>query len=90
LDFHRQAYGLAVCPQEVEVQELKSLDALPKHSLNTYEAVLIAAKRARILNAKRLKENEQNPPEEGTAGGMHRIAEQALEELLQGKIEVKR
>ena len=72
------------------MRELKNLDELPKHSVNTYEAVLIASKRARILNFKRLRENEQNPPEEGTGGGMHRIADQALEELLEGKIEVKR
>jgi DNA-directed RNA polymerase subunit K/omega len=71
------------------MRELKNLDELAKVAQNRYEAVIVASKRARILNAKRQKENEQNP-DLGVAGGMHRIAEQALDELLQGKIEVKR
>ncbi len=71
------------------MRELKNLDELAKVVQNRYEAVIVASKRARIMNVKRQRENEQNP-DQGVGGGMHRIAEQALDELLQGKIEVKR
>ena len=70
------------------MKELKDLSKISKYSQNSYEAVIMASKRARILNRQRLKENEMAA--EPNPGGMHRVAEEALEELLQGKIEVKR
>ena len=70
------------------MKELKDLSKISQYARNTYEAVIMASKRARILNRKRLNENEMAP--DPYPGGMHRVAEEALDELLQGKIEVKR
>ncbi len=69
------------------MRELKDIEKIYKSAQNQYEAVLIASKRARILNQKRLRELEQGV--EGSAG-MHRVAETALDELIEGKIEVSR
>jgi len=70
------------------MKELKDLSKISQYARNTYEAVIMASKRARILNSKRLKENEMAP--DPYPGGMHRVAEDALDELLQGKIEIRR
>jgi len=65
---------------------LKSLDDLEVLTGNRYAAVLIAAKRARKLNEKRLKEQEQLVEEEKVETSAEKVTVQALEELLQGKI----
>ena len=70
------------------MKELKDLSKISQYARNTYEAVIMASKRARILNSKRLRENEMAP--DPYPGGMHRVAEEALDELLQGKIEIRR
>ncbi len=72
------------------MKELKDLSKINQYARNRYEAVIMASKRARILNRKRLNENEMAAAEPNPASGMHRVAEEALDELLQGKIEVKR
>ena len=72
------------------MKELKDLSKISQYARNTYEAVIMASKRARILNSKRLRENEMAVAEPNPATGMHRVAEEALDELLQGKIEIKR
>ncbi|MCI0330520.1 MAG: hypothetical protein L0196_06155 [candidate division Zixibacteria bacterium] len=72
------------------MRELKDLSKITKYARNSYEAVIMASKRARILNLQRLKENEMAAAEPNPARGMHRVAEEALDELLQGKIEIKR
>jgi len=70
------------------MKELKDLSKISQYAQNSYEAVIMASKRARIMNRQRLKENELAP--DSIPGGMHRVAEEALDELIQGKIEVKR
>lgn len=72
------------------MKELKDLSKVNQYARNRYEAVIMASKRARILNRKRLKENEMAGVEPNPNAGMHRVAEEALNELLQGKIEVRR
>ncbi|HEU4436299.1 MAG TPA: DNA-directed RNA polymerase subunit omega [candidate division Zixibacteria bacterium] len=72
------------------MKELKDLSKVTQVAKNRYEAVIMASKRARILNRKRLKENEMAAAEPNPDSGMHRVAEEALNELLQGKIEVRR
>ena len=72
------------------MKELKDLSKVTQVAKNRYEAVIMASKRARILNRKRLKENEMTAAEPNPESGMHRVAEEALDELLQGKIEVRR
>lgn len=65
---------------------LKSLDNLDSLTGNRYVAVLVAAKRARKLNEKRIKEEEQLVEEEKVEDSSEKVTVQALEELLQGKI----
>ncbi|MGE5692587.1 MAG: DNA-directed RNA polymerase subunit omega [Candidatus Zixiibacteriota bacterium] len=72
------------------MKELKDLSKVTQVAKNRYEAVIMASKRARILNRKRLKENEMAAAEPNPDSCMHRVAEEALNELLQGKIEVRR
>ena len=64
----------------------KSLDKLEDLTGNRYAAVLIAAKRARKINEKRLKEQEQLVEEEKVEKPGDKVTIEALEELLQGKI----
>jgi DNA-directed RNA polymerase omega subunit len=65
----------------------KSLDKLEDLTGNRYAAVLIAAKRARKINEKRLKEQEQLAEEEKVEKPGDKVTIEALDELLQGKIE---
>lgn len=66
---------------------LKSLEKLEKLTGNRYAAVLIAAKWARKLNEKRLKEQEQLVDEEEKAKNpSNKVMVKALGQLLQGKI----
>jgi DNA-directed RNA polymerase omega subunit len=66
---------------------LKSLEKLEGLAGNRYAAVLIAAKWARKLNEKRLKEQEQLVDEEEKAKNpSDKVMLKALDELLQGKI----
>lgn len=65
----------------------KSLDKLEDLTGNRYAAVLIAAKRARKINEKRLKEQEQLVEEEKVEKPGDKVTIEALDELLQGKIE---
>jgi DNA-directed RNA polymerase omega subunit len=65
---------------------LKSMDELDDIADNRYAAVLIAAKRARKLNEKRLKEQEQLVEEEKVESPGEKVTNKALEELLQRKI----
>jgi DNA-directed RNA polymerase omega subunit len=64
----------------------KSLDKLEDLTGNRYAAVLIAAKRARKINEKRLKEQEQLVEEEKVEKPGDKVTIEALDELLQGKI----
>ena len=66
---------------------LESLEKLEELAGNRYAAVLVAAKWARKLNEKRLKEQEQLVDEEEKAkNSSEKVMLKALEELLQGRI----
>ena len=65
----------------------KSLDKLENIAGTRYAAVLIAAKRARKINEKRIKEQEQLVEEEKVEKPGDKVTIEALDELLQGKIE---
>jgi len=66
---------------------LESLEKLEELTRNRYAAVIIAAKWARKLNERRLKEQEQLVDEEEKAKNpSDKMMVKALEELLQGKI----
>jgi DNA-directed RNA polymerase omega subunit len=56
---------------------------------NEYEAVLVAAKLARKINAERLALKEQTPVEELGKLDQRKVTTAALDELVSGKIKVE-
>lgn len=68
---------------------LRSLENLPEFAKNRYEGVLIAAARARQLNAKKVALEERGL-EEAAELKRYKMTSHALRELLDGKIEVTR
>ncbi len=58
--------------------------------LNRYEAVLVAAKLARKINALRQAAKEQLAPEEMTDMDLRKVTTVALEELDSGKVKYDR
>jgi DNA-directed RNA polymerase omega subunit len=77
-------------PLRLRRRNLRSLQELEKYAKNRYEAVLIAAARARQLNAKKMALEERGL--EDDAGELKRLkmTSFALNELLDGEIEVTR
>jgi DNA-directed RNA polymerase omega subunit len=74
-------------------QEVRMSDAqkrLEEIIPNEYEAVLVAAKLARKINARRQAAKEQLPVEELAALDQRKVTTMALEELLQGKVKFER
>ncbi len=71
------------------MQKLVPLDDLEKVTRNRYEAVLVAAKRARSLNAQR-KQAEEQAGTDSLASDARRVTAQALEELLKGQLKFVR
>lgn len=69
--------------------KLLPLDQLNQMAVNRYEAVLIAAKRARLLNKKRKADQDQQALE-NTANETRRLTSRVLEELLMGQIKFVR
>ncbi len=66
------------------------VEDIDKVGLNRYEAVIVAAKHARRLNAKRLKAlelMEENPEVELDS---RKISMVALQELVEGKVKFER
>ena len=68
---------------------LPSLEGLRDRAKNRYEAVLIAAARARQLNAKKVALEERGM-EEALELKRLKITSHALTELIEGKIDVQR
>ncbi len=56
---------------------------------NEYEAVLVAAKLARKINAERLAQKEQTPLEELGKLDQRKVTTAALDELASGKIKIE-
>jgi DNA-directed RNA polymerase omega subunit len=59
-------------------------------SLNNYEKVIIAARRARQINNHRLAEKEQMAPEELAQLVQSKVTSIALDELEENKVEFER
>ncbi len=67
-----------------------TLEKVTEHSRNIYEAVIIAAKKSRMLNEERLVRLELMPEDDSIVIDTRKVTEVALKELSEGKIEVKR
>ena len=70
--------------------ELRSLKGLKEAAKNRYEAVLIAAARARQLNAKKVALEERGLEDEVAVLKRRKMTTHALNEVLDGKIHVMR
>jgi DNA-directed RNA polymerase omega subunit len=57
---------------------------------NEYEAVLLAAKLARKINARRVVQKEQTPVEELGKMDQRKVTTAALEELISGRVKFER
>jgi DNA-directed RNA polymerase omega subunit len=57
---------------------------------NEYEAVLLAAKLARMINARRGVQKEQTPIEELGKLDQRKVTTAALEELISGRVKFER
>ncbi len=68
---------------------LISLEGLRQHAKNRYEGVLIAAARARQLNAKKVAMEERGMEEAAELKRL-KMTSFALSELIEGKIKVER
>jgi DNA-directed RNA polymerase omega subunit len=66
-----------------------SFDELDKVTQNRYEAVLIAAQRARQINAIRLAQLERMAEENVTIDG-RKVTSLALQDLINGKVKFRR
>ena len=80
----------AKLPQRLRRRHLRSLEGLQQSAKNRYEAVLIAAARARQLNAKKLALEERGLEDDAAELKRLKMTSNALGELLDGRIEVKR
>jgi len=80
----------AKLPQRLRRRNLRSLEGLNQTAKNHYEAVLIASARARQLNAKKIALEERGLEDEAAELKRLKMTSNALTELLDGRIEVKR
>jgi DNA-directed RNA polymerase omega subunit len=67
-----------------------NLEELEKMNLNRYEAVIVAARHARRLNADRLSQLEQMEEDPEISIDSRKIAMLALKDLLEGKVKFTR
>ena len=77
-------------PPRLRRRALRSLAGLEEQAKNRYEAVLIAAARARQLNTKKLALEERGLEDEVSELKRLKMTSFALDEMLDGKIEVMR
>jgi DNA-directed RNA polymerase omega subunit len=68
----------------------EKLDKVDEVVRNRYEAVIIAAKRARQINADRLAKLELMPENEEIDLDPRKVTTRAIEELIKGKIKFER
>jgi DNA-directed RNA polymerase omega subunit len=68
---------------------LRSLDSLDKYTKTRYEAVLVAAARARQMNSEKIAAEERGD-EDAVRLKKIKVTSQALGELLDGKIDFER
>lgn len=77
-------------PARLRRRQLRSLQGLTETAKNRYEAVLIAAARARQLNSKKLALEERGLEDEVGELKRMKMTSFALDELLDKKIDVQR
>ncbi len=70
--------------------ERLDVDKIKKNTANIYEAVIIAAKRARQLNEERISKLELMPEDDSIEIDTRKVTKVALDELAHGAIEVRR
>jgi DNA-directed RNA polymerase omega subunit len=80
--------------QKEELMELDATERLEKICKNRYEAVLLVSKQARRLNLDRMKAQSQGMQMGGeevvNQKNEEKVVNQALREVLEGKIEFER
>ena len=71
---------------------LEAIDNIAKQKLNRYEVVIITSKRARRLNAKLRKQQEQQNlfEEAPVKNGVLRVTSIALKELAEGALDFEK
>lgn len=70
--------------------ERPSIESLNKQGLNRYEAVIVAAKHARFLNTKRLRQLELMEQDPSIDIDSRKITMKSLKEVLDGKVKFER
>jgi DNA-directed RNA polymerase omega subunit len=70
--------------------ERPSIESLQKQGLNRYEAVIVAAKHARFLNTKRLRQLELMEQDPSIDIDSRKITMKSLKEVLDGKVKFNR
>ncbi len=70
--------------------ELDAAERLRKFGLNRYEAVIAIAKYARRLNKERQDEKSEEEESESASDRLPKITSQALQDVLNGKVEFER
>lgn len=70
--------------------ERPSIESLNNQGLNRYEAVIVAAKHARFLNTKRLRQLELMEQDPSIDIDSRKITMKSLKEVLDGKVKFKR
>ena len=70
--------------------ERPSIESLNKQGLNRYEAVIVAAKHARFLNTKRLRQLELMEEDPSIDIDSRKITMKSLKEVLDGKVKFER
>jgi DNA-directed RNA polymerase omega subunit len=66
------------------------LDEVDKVIKNRYAAVIVAAKRARHINAERISKLELMPENEEIDIDPRKVTTRAIEELIEGKLKIER
>ena len=69
------------------MKNYQNLDKVDLVTGNRYEAVIVAAKRARQINADRIAKLELMPEDDTIDIDLRKVTTRALEELMDGKIE---
>ena len=67
----------------------QKLDKVDEVTKNRYAAVIIAAKRARQINADRMAKLELMPEDDSVDIDPRKVTTRAIEELLEGKVKVE-
>jgi DNA-directed RNA polymerase omega subunit len=67
----------------------QKLDKVDEVTKNRYAAVILAAKRARQINADRMAKLELMPEDDSVDIDPRKVTSRAIEELLEGKVKVE-